>query len=219
VNHCPKKLNQIMKKIISETIFGFILVTGSLVIPGCSKDLNQDAQQETPQFSNQNTASTALSSSCGTIPSDLQPPQGNQLSLQAYAVGVQIYQVRRSTLDPTVISWVNTAPSARLYSKPDLTIQIGTHFSGPTWQFSKGIFKDDKVVATKLKAVTMDASAIPWLLLKTVDSLSSPKNKITWIQRVCTVGGLAPTRPVTEENLGETDSIPYTAIYRFFTKE
>jgi hypothetical protein len=141
------------------------------------------------------------------------------LAFQTFAKGVQIYQVRRSPTDPNVFVWVNTAPSANLYAKPDFTSQVGIHYAGPSWEFTKGPFKNDKVVGSKWKVIMMDASAIPWLLLKAVDSLSSPGNKITYIQRVCTKGGLAPSAPATESNLGQTDSIPYTATYLFYTKD
>jgi len=41
--------------------------------------------------------------------------------------------------------------------------------------------KGNKVVGTKLQGVTEDPSAVSWLLLKAVDSLSSPDNKVTYI--------------------------------------
>jgi hypothetical protein len=53
-------------------------------------------------------------------------------------------------------------------------------------------------------------------LLKAVDSLSRPDNKITYVQRLYTAGGLAPTRGANKKHLGELDSIPYTAIYFFY---
>jgi hypothetical protein len=74
-------------------------------------------------------------------------------------------------------------------------------------------------VAAKQKGVIVDASAVPWLLLKAVDSLSSPGNKVTYIQRVCTTGGLPPATIPSESNLGQLDSIPYTANYLFYIKD
>lgn len=206
-----------MKKNITGFVYAAI---AALAIVSCSKENNRElqAQYEASEAANATDLKTVFTS-CGAIPEDLNAPEGNRLILQSYATGVQIYQVRRSLSDPNVFEWVNVAPAATLYAKPDFTNPVGTHYKGPTWQFTKGIFKDDKVVAAKQKGVTVDVTAVPWLLLKTVDSLSSPDNRITYIQRVCTTGGLPPSTTPSESNLGELDSIPYTANYLFYIKD
>jgi hypothetical protein len=207
-----------MKKMINKTMRNLMFAASlSLAIASCSKNETQHLQADAT-LSNEVSGNVAVAPSyCAPIPSDLQPPAGNKFALQTYATGVQIYQVQRSAADPNVFVWVNTAPSANLYAKADYTIQVGIHYAGPTWQFTKGPFKNEKVVATKIKPVLVDPTAVPWLLLKAVDSLSSPGNKITYIQRICTTGGLAPTNPAT--NLGDTVNIPYTATYLFYIKE
>jgi hypothetical protein len=139
--------------------------------------------------------------------------------LQTFAKGVQIYQVKRSTTDPNVFLWVNIAPLATLYAKPDFVDPVINHFAGPTWEFIKGPENGEKVVATKVSGITPDATAIQWLLLKAVDSLSTPDNKVTFVQRICTKGGLAPTTGADEAHLGQIDSIPYTASYLFYVKD
>jgi hypothetical protein len=209
-----------MKKSFSEMLRGIlIIVMGSVVIESCTKEQNRAPQAGNATVPSQTANASTVFSNCGPIPEDLQPPAGNKLLMQAYATGVQIYQSRRSTVDPNVIQWVNIAPAASLYAKPDFTNQVAVHYAGPTWEFSKGPFKDDKVVGTKWKAVIVDPTAIPWLLLKAVDSLSSPGNKITYIQRICTTGGLPPSTPATDSNLGTLDSVAYTASYLFYVKD
>ena len=152
----------------------------------------------------------------GNIPEILKVPEGNRLAWDGYAKGVQIYQVQRSANDPNVFSWVNTAPSAILYSKPDYTDQLAIHYAGPTWKQTKGPDNGNIIVGKKLQGTTEDVNAIQWLLLKTVDSLSSTNNKITYIHRLYTSGGLAPTTGADEAHLGSLDSIPYTARYFFY---
>jgi hypothetical protein len=210
-----------MKKSISKTIRGFLVVAaGSLVITSCTKEQNKIGQTVNATFPLETVARTSsMFSDCGQVPQDLQPPAGNKFAMQAYATGVQIYQVRRSTADSNIIQWTNIAPAATLYAKPDFTNQVAVHYAGPTWEFSKGQFKDDKVVGSKSKGIIVDSTAVPWLLLKAVDSLSSPTNKITYIQRICTAGGMPPSTPATLSNLGELDSIPYTASYVFYIKD
>ncbi len=213
-----------MKKTITKNICGLMLIASfALVMTSCQKEQNanfktslSDVQIKT-NLSDAN-AMTAFSTCTGTIPDSLQVPEGNRLVLQTYAKGVQIYQVKRSVTDPNVFLWVNIAPSATLFARPDFTNKVAIHYAGPTWEFTKGPYKGEKVVATKLQAVTEDVTAIPWLLLRAVDSLSSANNKVTYIQRLCTSGGLAPTTVADEEHLGTLDSIPYTASYLFYAK-
>jgi uncharacterized protein DUF3455 len=202
-----------MTNMIHKTIRALSL---SLIVASCTK-YDSNSETKNSLFNEATVNAAAVSTSCGSIPDDLNPTAGNKLTLQAYATGVQIYQVQRSAADPNVFVWVNIAPSAELFAKSDYSNQIGVHYAGPTWEFSKGQFKNEKVVATKIKSVLVDQTAIPWLLLKAVDSLSSPGNKITYIQRICTAGGAAPLTPPVD--LGEKDSIAYTATYLFYTKD
>lgn len=210
-----------MKKAIRKAIHGSIFVTMvSLVILSCTKEERENSEVPNTTFAKATNANSVLAySSCGAIPGDLKVPQGNKLVMQTYASGVQIYQVRRTVADPNVFAWVNIAPSATVYAKPDFTLPVAIHYGGPSWEFTKGPFKDEKVVGTKLKGITVDATAVQWLLLKAVDSLSSPQNKITYIQRLCTTGGLPPSTVPAESNLGTLDSIPYTANYLFYIKD
>ena len=150
------------------------------------------------------------------IPDSLNVPAGNKLVAEGFARGVQIYQVKRSATNPNVFSWVNIAPSATLYTKPNFTQELALHFAGPTWEFTKGHNKGQRVVGKKIAGITQDPSAIQWLLLQAVDSLSSGNNKITYIQRIFTIGGLAPTTGADEAHLGKLDSIPYRALYLFY---
>ena len=206
-----KHLN--MKKTSSKIISAIMIIaTFALAITSCQKT------QNTPLTSNLSEvdAISAASRCTDTIPVILQVPEGNRLATHAYATGVQIYQVQRSITDPNVFLWVFIAPSATLYARADYTTQIGIHYAGPTWELTKGPHKGEKIVGAKLQAVTEDVTAIPWLLLKAVDSLSSVNNKVTYIQRLCTEGGLAPTTGADEEHLSQLDSIPYAATYLFY---
>ena len=184
----------------------------TLVITSCQKD------QKTPVAQNLTAgdATFANVNPLDTIPGILKVLEGNQLIADGYAKGVQIYQVQRSATDPNAFSWVNIAPLATLFKKPDFTDQFILHFAGPTWQFTKGANNGQRVVAKKLQGVTEDTTAIQWLLLQAVDSLSSADNEITFIQRLFTVGGLAPKTGADEAHLGQLDSIPYTARYFFY---
>ena len=134
----------------------------------------------------------------------LQVPQGNRLAYHAYAVGVQIYRWNGT-------SWTFVEPVATLFSDVNYHGKVGTHYLGPTWEGNNG----GKVVATRLTGCSPDPNAIPWLLLQTVTN-DGPGvfGSVTYIQRVTTKGGLAPT--AAGSSIGEVAEIPYTAEYYFY---
>lgn len=72
-----------------------------------------------------------------------------------------------------------------------------------------------RVVGTVLERCTPDPDAIPWLLLGTVFS-EGPGifHRVSFIQRVNTVGGNAPTDPGAFS--GEVVRVPYTTEYVFY---
>jgi len=205
-----------MKKTISQVFYGFLItVSFALAMTSCKKQ-KYDNPGVTNDVGNINN-NAAIPETCSPIPDSLQPPTGNKFFLQTYARGMQIYQGQRNPANPSgELVWVNIAPLATLYTNPNFTDPIINHFAGPSWQFIKGQFKDEKVVAKKLKGSTQDRTAIQWLLLQAVDSLSTPHNPVSFVQRICTQGGLASSTPPTY--VGQLDSIPYTASYLFYTR-
>lgn len=134
----------------------------------------------------------------------LQVGPGNKVAFHAYALGVQNYRWNGA-------SWAFVAPVANLFADDNYRGQVGTHYGGPTWESNSG----SRVTATRLQACTPNATAIPWLLLETV-STDGPGifNSVTYVQRVNTTGGLAPTAPGSY--FGEEAKVPYTAEYYFY---
>jgi hypothetical protein len=134
----------------------------------------------------------------------LRVPAGHRLKLYSYAEGVQVYSWNGT-------SWVFQRPEAKLYATRWTRFVIGTHYAGPTWEIIDG----SHVVGAVLERCTPDANAIPWLLLQGVDS-DGPGilDGVSYIQRVNTEGGLAPSQPGSF--VGEEARIPYTADYLFY---
>jgi hypothetical protein len=207
-----------MKKTITRKFCAFVLMVTTAFVSCDKGQVGAPNQEQNGQQSHQNNTLQELLL-CAAIPDSLNVPAGNKLMLQTFAEGVQIYEVKRSATDPNSFAWVNIAPLATLYLKPDLTKPVIDHFAGPSWEFTRGPEKGEKVVAARTQGVTVDQTAIQWLLLQAVDNLSSPDNKVTFIQRICTVGGLAPTTIPQASNLGQRDSIPYRATYLLYEKE
>jgi hypothetical protein len=93
--------------------------------------------------------------------------------------------------------------------------RTGRHYAGPHWESTDG----SKILGTvKERADAPVADAIPWLLLaaKSVGPEGS-FSKITSIQRVNTVGGVAPRAGCSQATAGAPARINYTADYYFFT--
>jgi hypothetical protein len=136
---------------------------------------------------------------------NLRVPAGNKVAFHVYAEGVQIYRWDG-------ITWVFVAPEAVLYADAGEHGAVGTHYAGPTWESVSG----SKVVGAVVQRCTPDLDAIPWLLLRAVSS-EGPGifHRVTYIQRVNTVGGLAPPADPDLEP-GEEAEVPYTAEYFFY---
>ena len=143
------------------------------------------------------------------VPTRIQVEEGNKVSLVRHAVGVQIYTCNGS-------SWGPSTPRADLYD--DNGKLRGTHFGGPTWQDQDG----SKVVGQRVDGVTVDPTAIPWLLLRAASKSAGPDGgdrlaETTFIQRVATVGGLPPAAAdCNPDAVGMKAEVPYTADYYFW---
>lgn len=134
----------------------------------------------------------------------LQVPEGNQVIFQVYAEGVQLYRWNGT-------SWSFVAPEAVLYADAEAHGAVGIHYAGPTWESVSG----SKVAGRVVERCTPDPDAIAWLLLEAVSSQGPGIfRRVTFIQRVNTVDGMAPHDP--GDFTGEVVSVPYTTEYVFY---
>jgi hypothetical protein len=135
---------------------------------------------------------------------DLQVPAGNRVAFEAHGVGVQIYRWNGT-------SWVFVAPEAVLFHGDGV---VAIHFAGPTWESDSG----SEVVGAVIEHCTPDPDSIPWLLLAAVSS-EGPGifDGVTFIQRLNTVGGIAPAEP--GDFVGEEARVPYAADYVFYRQQ
>jgi Protein of unknown function (DUF3455) len=143
------------------------------------------------------------------VPAGIAVEDGHKPFLIGHAVGVQIYRCNGST-------WGPATPRATLYG--DGGQLIATHFAGPSWQAKDG----SKVVARRIKdPVTVDQTAIPWLLLEPMSvTPGADGNRLggtSFIQRIHTTGGLAPgASTCNPDTAGAETEVPYTADYVFW---
>jgi hypothetical protein len=138
------------------------------------------------------------------VPDSLKPGANESLALVVPAKGVQIYECRDA-------QWVFVAPEAALFDRAGK--KIGSHYAGPHWEAADG----SKVIgAVKARADAPAAGNIPWLLLGTKSvGREGAFSKVTSIQRVATVGGVAPAGACPQA--GARARVDYTADYYFFS--
>ena len=176
-----------------------------------------------------------------TVPPELKVDDGNHAFLVGHAIGTQNYVCAPSA---TGVAYVLFTPEATLYN--DDGDQLITHFFSPnpdprdpnispavvadgairaTWQH-----RDTSAIWAKVRtnpdgstgAVTVDRDSIAWLLLEVVGAVDGPTGgdtltKTTFVQRLNTVGGLAPkTGCASPTDLGNTAFVDYEADYFFY---
>ena len=149
------------------------------------------------------------------VPAALKPPAGQTLFLETQAKGVQIYDCAPKAAQSGSFEWVFRAPEATLFDAQGQ--RIGTHYAGPTWESVDG----SRVVGElQARDPGADPTAIPWLLLGAKSTSGKGTFALTQaVQRLATVGGVAPSSPCTAETAGQVARVPYTATYRFFRSE
>ncbi|PWU02095.1 MAG: hypothetical protein C5B52_06090 [Bacteroidetes bacterium] len=139
-------------------------------------------------------------------------PNGNETVATFYAVGIQKYKAQEvAGSSPVTYQWVFVAPQADLYDATNK--KVGTHSAGPDWQLSPA---DSMFGQAFNPARTAPGdNAIDWLLLMPKQG-KAPTGffaEVTYIQRLATKGGKAPTTPPATAT--DVVEVPYTAIYKF----
>jgi Protein of unknown function (DUF3455) len=146
------------------------------------------------------------------VPASLRPPAAETLFLEAHASGVQIYECAPRSDRPASYEWTFRAPEATLVDASGQP--LGRHFAGPTWESRDG---SSVVGEVKARDPGPSATAIPWLLLSAKATKGSGIfSATTSVQRVQTVGGVAPAQGCDASNASKTARVPYTANYYFY---
>lgn len=135
-------------------------------------------------------------------------PDDSGLAFYYDASGVQIYTCQATA---SGYAWTFQAPEASLLDRHGrLAVK---HYAGPTWE---SVSDHSKVVAKKLQEFSAHESAIPQLLLQaTTHEGKGLMEDVSYIQRLDTVGGRAPSSGCDSAHVGATARVDYTARYVF----
>ncbi|HEY2497956.1 MAG TPA: DUF3455 domain-containing protein [Candidatus Angelobacter sp.] len=147
-----------------------------------------------------------------TVPEAIEAAEGEELVLIARASGFQIYVCRPDAEGKP--AWILKAPEAQLFDQQGNA--IGSHFGGPTWRHKDGSEITGRLAA---KVDAPEATAIPWLLIAvTGNSGNGVLSGVTTIQRINTIGGLAPAASECMQG-GEVEfRSSYSADYYFYAR-
>jgi hypothetical protein len=146
------------------------------------------------------------------VPAQLRAPADQSVYLETLATGVQIYECAAKAGQPSSFEWVFRAPEAALADRSGRS--IGKHYAGPTWESVDG---STVVGEVKSRDPGPDQSAIPWLLLTGKSPAGAGIfSRAKSIQRIRTVGGVAPSEPCSPANAKQIARVPYTATYIFY---
>jgi hypothetical protein len=148
-----------------------------------------------------------------TVPAALAVPAAAKVAAHFHAIGAQVYECA-ATPDTTSYGWTLTKPDATLYDRKGLP--AGTHGAGPTWTSKDGSSVIGKKVA-QADAPAADADAVPWLLLRADKTAGRGVfDRITFVQRVETKHGKAPSAKCDAGTKGAERRVDYSADYYFY---
>jgi hypothetical protein len=146
------------------------------------------------------------------VPENLKAPDGQEVLLKALGKGAQVYVCKAATGDADRFEWVLARPDAGLFDEGGA--RIGRHFAGPAWEAADGSRVTGQV---QERASAPNANAVPWLLLKATSNQGAGTfARVTYIQRVDTVGGQAPAEGCDKSRAGAETRADYQASYYFY---
>lgn len=148
------------------------------------------------------------------VPESLRPPAGQEVYLETLVSGVQVYECKARPEQPTVHEWAARGGEGPLVDRAGRS--LGKHFSkgGPVWESIDG---STVVAEVKARSPAKDSSAVPWLLLGAKSNTGAGVFGATRsIQRVHTVGGVAPPEACGSANAKQVARVPYTAVFYYY---
>ena len=147
-------------------------------------------------------------------PQAVTPPAGSKYTMTAVGIGEITYECRAKAGGADAFEWAFVAPVATLYDAHKKT--VGRYYGGPTWESSDGSKVTGKQLAT---APASSPQNIPLQLVQANPATGSgAMSDVAYIQRLNTVGGVAPSAPCNQSSAGARQQVKYQADYVFYRK-
>ena len=146
------------------------------------------------------------------LPAAVKVPAGHTVAMETAAAGDITYQCRAKKDMADQFEWVFVGPDAKLNDRNGK--QVGKYYGPPaTWESMDG----SKLTGAQVAVAPSAAGNIPYQLVKANPVMGSgAMTGVTYIQRVKTMGGVAPAMACAASNMGSKQIVKYQADYIFY---
>lgn len=146
------------------------------------------------------------------LPDVVRVPAGHKVALETIGVGRITYECRAKAGMASAFEWVFVGPEAVLNARSGQ--MLGKYYGPPaTWESSDG----SKLTGAQVAVAPAMPGSIPLQLVKANPAMGDGAMKgVSYIQRVATLGGVAPAMPCAGDNLGRKEVVNYQADYIFW---
>jgi len=147
------------------------------------------------------------------LPDAVKVPAGHKVALETVGIGEITYECRAKADAPSAFEWIFVGPQADLRTRGGA--KVGTYFGPPaTWAANDG----SKITGAQVAVAPATGASIPLQLVK-ANPASGPGTMqgVTYVQRVATQGGVAPSAPCAGDSVGKKQVVKYQADYIFWS--
>ena len=147
-----------------------------------------------------------------SLPDAVKVPAGHTVAMEAAAAGDITYECRAKKDMAGQFEWVFVGPDAGLKDRSGK--MIGKYYGPPaTWENNDG----SKVTGAQVAVAPAGMGNIPSQLVKANPAMGmGVMQGTTYIQRVATQGGVAPSAACEASTAGQKQVVKYTADYIFW---
>lgn len=180
------------------TVKTTLAVVATIALSACAS--NRGGMPQPPMYSQD------------SLPAAVQVPAGHKVAMETVGVGRITYACRARPDGSSPFEWVFVGPDARLMDRSGQ--QVGAYYGPPaTWESRDG----SRLTGAQVAIAPAAAGAIPLQLVKANPAMGTGAMQgVTYIQRVATQGGVAPSMPCTQGQLGQQQTVTYQADYIFW---
>lgn len=146
------------------------------------------------------------------LPAAVQVPAGNKVVMETIGVGEITYACNPKKDMAGQFEWVFVGPDAKLNDRSGK--QVGKYYGPPaTWESMDG----SKLTGAQVAVSPSSPGNIPLQLVKGNPAMGmGAMSGVTYIQRVATVGGVAPVTSCDAGTAGSRQIVKYQADYIFY---
>ena len=146
------------------------------------------------------------------LPATVQVPAGNKVVMETVGVGEITYACNPKKDMAGQFEWVFVGPDAKLNNRSGK--QVGKYYGPPaTWESMDG----SMLTGAQVAVAPSSAGNIPLQLVKANPAMGAgAMTGVTYIQRVATMGGVAPAMACDAGTVGSKQIVKYKADYIFY---